>query len=307
MWKWHQTKKMLYFGTRIALKTKNTKYCMMKSFTRLLAILLVMTATQVSAQENYIVTRIKGKVVNYKTGTSLQAGDILQPEDKVTFDTFDSYVISINQNMGRYMIKLHEPPAPESLQLTAVVKDIAIPTKRRSLMAERYKPEQSEVNDLREYFGEERFSVIGDDVEIPIDPASVKIDDNHFLVFYYRVNNNPVSKKIGYDQNTVKIEKDKLLSTSAGVISTDEIPAVSVYLYEPSTRTSDKITSFDLVFVNPDELTKEFQTILPILRKQNMDNNAIKKYLIEYFYDFYGATDSRSIKNFVDKLVDVSK
>ena len=47
-------------------------------------------------------------------------------------------------------------------------------------------------------------------------------------------------------------------------------------------------------------------TIIPILVKQKMGKDEIKKYLIEYFYDFYGATDSRSIKAFVDELVDTA-
>jgi hypothetical protein len=37
-----------------------------------------------------------------------------------------------------------------------------------------------------------------------------------------------------------------------------------------------------------------------------MSKDDIKKYLIEYYYDFYGVTDSKSIKKFVDDLVDGS-
>lgn len=274
----------------------------------LIAIVLIMFGLQTYAQDSYTVTRINGKVINYKTGTELKAGDILQSTDKVTFDSFDSYIISISQNTGRYMMKMHLPPSPETVQqLTVTVKEVAVPTKRRSLMAERYKPEEKEVTDLKGYFGNEKFSVIGDKVLIPVSTGNYQIDENKFIVFYYRVNNNPVSKKLGYEQNALLVEKDKLLATNAGSIASNEIPSVAVYLYEKNTRTSEEITKFDLVFVDQEALTNEFYTILPILRRQKMSNDDIKKYLIEYYFDFYGATDSKSIKQFVDNLVDNAK
>jgi hypothetical protein len=276
----------------------------MKTIVKLVIAILVVSSASLRAQDSYIVTRIKGKVTIEKTGTELKAGDVLQPTDKVKFDTFDSYVISISQNMGRYMIKLHEPPAPETIQLSAYVKDIAIPTKRRSLMTERYRPDETIVSDLRTYFGNDKFTIIGDKVSVPIDPNNYPIDENKFLVFYYRVNNNPVSKKLGYINNNILIEREKLVNTKAGTITQNEIPSVAVYLYERNTRTSEEITKFDLSFVDEETLINEFMTIIPILVKQKMGKDDIKKYLIEYFYDFYGATDSRSIKMFVNDLVD---
>ncbi len=279
----------------------------MKPVIKLVVAMLLAIAINGQAQESFIVTRTNGKVTSDKTGTHLKAGDILQPTDRITFDSFDSYVISIGQNMGRYMIKLHEPPAPETIQqLSALVQDIAVPTKRRSLMAERYRPDETMVSDLRTYFGNDKFTIIGENVSVPINPQAYPIGENKFIVFYYRVNNNPVSKKLGYDSSSILIERDKLMNTSAGVITQNEIPAVAVYLYEMNTKTSEEITRFNLAFVDKETVTNEFMTIIPILVKQKMGKDDIKKYLIEYFYDFYGATDSKSIKAFVDELVDTA-
>jgi len=279
----------------------------MKPVVKLVVAMLLAIAINGQAQESFIVTRTNGKVTSDKTGTHLKAGDILQPTDRITFDSFDSYVISIGQNMGRYMIKLHEPPAPETIQqLSALVQDIAVPTKRRSLMSERYRPDETMVSDLRTYFGNDKFTIIGDNVSVPLNPQAYPIDENKFIVFYYRVNNNPVSKKLGYDSSSILIERDKLMNTSAGVITQNEIPAVAVYLYEKNTKTSEEITRFNLAFVDKETVTNEFMTIIPILVKQKMGKDDIKKYLIEYFYDFYGATDSKSIKAFVDELVDTA-
>lgn len=267
--------------------------------------MLILLAVNASAQENYTVTRVKGGAINSRTGVSVKSGDVLESSDKLTFENFDSYIISINHSMDRYMIRLHEPQSlDEATKYTACVKDIATPTKRRSLMTERYNPNQSTISDLKTYFGGDKFSIIGSDIQIPVDETSYKIDDDKFIVFSYRVNNNPVTKKIGYTNDTLLVEKDKLVVTKSGNITSDEIPSITVYLYEGSTRSAEQITKFDLIFVDQAVLINEFSTILPILRRQNMNNDDIKKYLIEYYYDFYGATDSKTIKEFVDRVVD---
>lgn len=277
----------------------------MRTTRNLLIVALLCVNIHALAQETYTVTRVKGGAVNARTGTSVKTGDVLQSDDKLTFENFDSYLISINQNMGRFMIRLHEPQAlDEASKFTAYVRDIATPTKRRSLMAERYNPNQTTIGDLRAYFGASKFSIIGNTIQIPVDTKTYTINEDKFVVFSYRVNNNPVTKKLGYQNDTLVVEKDKLVVTKSGNITTDEIPSLSVYLYEGSTRSAEQITKIDLMFVEQQVLINEFNTIIPILNRQKMGKDDIKKYLIEYYYDFYGATDSKSIKEFVDRVVD---
>jgi hypothetical protein len=258
------------------------------------------------AQDTYNVTRVNGNVSFVKSGKLIKPGDVLTPTDQVKFENFDAYIISINQKMARFMLKLNPPQANSQKQnqaLTATVKDIALVTKRRSLMSVRFNPNEKEITDLKTYFGTDKFSIIGDNVDVALNSAKYPLSDNKFIVFHYKVNNAPVSKMIGYDQQTIKIEKDKILSTKAGPISGNEIPELAVYLYEKSSRTSEEITKLTLVFVDKEALKNEFKTILPILKRQNMNEEAIKKYLIEYYYDFYGATDSKTIDAFVGDVV----
>lgn len=281
----------------------------MKSITYIL-IFFLMLGLGAQAQDTYNVTRVNGNVTFAKSGKPVKPGDILNPNDQVKFENFDAYVISINQRMARFMLKLNPPQANSSKQspvLTATVKDIALVTKRRSLMSARFNPNEKEVTDLKNYFGADKFSVIGDSVDIALNSSNYPLSENKFVVFHYKVNNSLVSKKIPYDQQTLKIEKDVILSTKAGPINGNEVPELTVYLYEKSTKASEKITNLTLVFVNKETLRNEFKTILPILQRQKMNDEAIKKYLIEYYYDFYGATDSKTIDAFAGEVVKQSK
>jgi hypothetical protein len=277
----------------------------MKPITYILVFLLLL-GLGAQAQDTYNVTRVNGNVTFVKSGKPIKPGDILTPSDQVKFENFDAYVISINQRMARFMLRLNPPQAKSSKQnqvLTATVKDIALVTKRRSLMSARFNPNEKEVTDLKNYFGTDKFSVIGDSVDIALNSTTYPLSDNKFIVFHYKVNDSPVSKMIGYDKQIIKIEKDKILSTKAGSINGNEVPELTVYLYEKSTKASEKITNLTLVFVDKETLRNEFKTILPILKRQKMNDDGIKKYLIEYYYDFYGATDSKTIDAFAGEVV----
>lgn len=265
---------------------------------------LILVGFSTQAQDTYNVTRVNGNVTNVKTGKTIKPGDALKSTDQVKFENFDAYLITINQKMGRYMLKMNPPQPPtKNPKLIATIKDIALVTKRRSLMAARFNPNEKEITDLKSYFGSDKFSIIGNKVDVTLNAAKYPLSDNKFIVFHYKVGDNPVSKMIGYDQQTLKIEKDKILSTKAGPINGSEVPELSVYLYEKSTRSSEEITKLTLVFVDKEALRNEFVTILPILKRQKMNDEAIKKYLIEYYYDFYGATDSKTIDEFAGEVV----
>lgn len=275
----------------------------MKSITVIAAMMLFL-GLGLQAQNVYNVTRVNGKVTNLKTGQDVAAGDILTPDEFLLFESLDSYVIAIGDNMGRFQIKINETQAPDDLQmLTSTVKDAALPTRMRNLMVARFDPSEQEVSDLRQYFGNDKFSVIGDAVTVPLNDQKYPLTDDKFIVFYYRVDNQPVSKKIGHEQHTLLLEKDKLFTSSAGSIDGNEIANLAVYEYENTTKRGNEITRFTLVFVDKQELLNEFNTIIPILKRQKMGDGDIKKYLIEYYYDFYGATDSKTIDSFTEQIV----
>jgi len=269
-------------------------------------VFMIILNTGIKAQDTYNVTRVNGNVTFAKSGKPVKPGDVLNPSDQVKFENFDAYVITINRKMARYMLKVNPPQSnytSKNQALVATVKDIALVTKRRSLMAARFNPNEKEITDLKSYFGTDKFSIIGDRVDIALNASKYPLSENKFIVFHYKVNNNPVSKMIGYDQQTLKIEKDKILLTKAGNINGNEVTDLSVYLYEKSTRNSEELTKLTLVFVDKETLKNEFKTILPILKRQKMNDDAIKKYLIEYYYDFYGATDSKTIDAFAGEVV----
>lgn len=271
---------------------------------KILIVLVISLGFSTHAQDVYHVTRVNGTITNLGTGTNVVAGETLNPDDVLLFESLDSYAIAIGSAMGRFQIKIQEPLLTNEHQtLTSMVKDAALPTKMRNLMLARFNPSETQVSDLRQYFGNDKFSIIGDAVTVPLNQQNYSLSDDKFIVFYYRVDNNPVSKKIGHNEQSLILEKDKLVTSSAGSVEGNEISNLAVYEYQMSSRSSHEITRFTLVFVDKNELINEFNTIIPILKRQKMADDDIKKYLIEYYYDFYGATDSKTIDTFAEQIV----
>jgi len=275
----------------------------MRSLRITLAILLFI-GYSANAQDMYHVTRVNGELTNLSTGKIVEAGDALSSDDLILFESMESYAIAIGSSMGRFQIKIQDHHIDDQKQrLALTAKEAALPTKMRNLMLARFDPNQTEVSDLRQYFGNDKFSIIGDTVNVPLSEQKYPLSDDKFIVFYYKVDNNPVSKKIGHQQQTLVVDRDALVKSSVGAIDGNEITDLAVYEYEMSSRSGNEITRFTLVFVDKDELVNEFNTIIPILKRQRMSDEDIKKYLIEYYYDFYGATDSKTIDSFAEQIV----
>ncbi|HZJ73699.1 MAG TPA: hypothetical protein VFC87_02735 [Perlabentimonas sp.] len=266
--------------------------------------MLLFLSINTYAQDVYNVTRVNGNVTILGSGENVVAGDVLNPDEFLLFENLESYLITIGSDLNRHQIKIQESQLSADTQmLTSTVEQAAKPTRMRSLMLAHFNPAEQEISDLRQYFGNDKFSVIGDAVNVPLNDKKYPLTDDKFIVFYYRVDNSPVSKKIGHNEQTLLVEKDQLFTSSVGSISGNEISNLAVYEYENTTKQGNEITRFTLVFVDKDELVKEFNTIIPILKRQKMEDNEIKKYLIEYYYDFYGATDSKTIDSFAEQIV----
>lgn len=276
----------------------------MKTLRVIVSALLVIITMNGFAQKTYNITRVQGTITNLTQGVKVEAGQAVSSQDHLLFESHNSYAIAIDDATNRYQLKLRQMGS-EGIKpnFTAVADEVAQPTQMRNLMLSRFNPSETDVSDLRQYFGNDRFTIIGNEVNVPLNQESYRLSDDQFIVFYYKVENSTISKKVGFDDQTLLLEKEKLLSSSAGSIEGNEIANLTVYEYQMSSKSSREITRFTLVFVDKDELISEFNTIIPILKRQKMADIAIKKYLIEYYYDFYGATDSKTIDAFAEQIV----
>ena len=99
------------------------------------------------------------------------------------------------------------------------------------------------------------------------------------------------------------LEKEKLLEGKGKKIEGNIINSIEVYQYEKSTEISEKITEFNLQFINKADLQNEFTAILPVLEELKMGQGEKQTYLLDYFGDVYGLTDQNTILKYIEEFL----
>ena len=275
----------------------------MKALFSVLGLFFAMALTAVNAQVFHVV-KVQGTITNLNTGKVIKPGDVVQAKDRIAFESATANMVAIGDNRTKYVIKMAKTDNVDKTSLIALAGQTATAVKSRNAFKTRaFNPDQKEVMDLKQYFGNDRFSIIGNQVNVTLNEKTYPLSPDKFIVFHYKVKDKTVSKKLGFEQQTIKIEADKLKEVKGEVTTADEIEGVMVYQYEMPSKNYVEITSFNLFFVDGTALTAEFNTIIPILRNQKMDDKGIKVYLVDYYVDFYGITDSKALSEFIDGVL----
>lgn len=260
-------------------------------------------STFAQTDDIYNVIKVNGNIFNVTQSQELLQGNSVLPKDQLNFRT-NSFAFVISNTQKKYMLKT---PNIESADKDIFSNaELALsPIRSRGQLSTRGAMGESGVKDFKTYLGIENFNIVGNIIDIKMDTSRYKLSADEYIVFYYTINGNKVSKKIGYDGQVLNIDKEKLIVSKSDTLFSDTIPELSVYTVKQSTGASELVTKIDLCFLNEDVLKQELLAIVPVLKKQNMDQEAIKKYLVQYVFDIYGNVDEDQIGDFVQAAITI--
>jgi hypothetical protein len=270
----------------------------------IIAFLLLFSFVALNAQTPdamYNIIRINGQIYNISTGENLIQGNSLKPKDKLEFYQ-QAFGIVISNNKRKFTLR-----KPYDLggsdDLFALAEMSLNPIQSRGQFSTRGIVGPGGVKDLKSYLSEETFNVIGKEIDIKLDKNLYPLNDDQFIVFHYNINDNKVSKKVGFNKQELNLNRDKLVVSKGDTLFSDTIPNVEVYQYEKSSGDTELITRANITFIDEDMLRKELLAIIPILKKGNSTEEEIREFLFEYFFDLYGNVDETQLNSFILKLV----
>ncbi len=264
---------------------------------------LVLTGLQLSAQIDdniYNVIQINGNIFNVTQSAQLLQGNSFEAGDRLNFNQ-NSFAYVISNYRKKYMLRTPNIESGDA-DIFSNAKLALSPIRSRGQLSTRGAVSETGVKDFKTYLGVENFNIIGDRLEILLDKNRYPLNGEEFIVFYYTINGKKISKKVGFQNQVLKIEKEKLQISKVDTLHADTIPSLSVYKYMQSTGNSELITEINLSFLNPIKLKKELEIINPILKNQNMTSKEIKEYFEQYIIDIYGNIDDNQLSAFIETI-----
>ncbi len=260
-------------------------------------ILVLLFSAPMQDNDVYHIIKIKGKIFNVTTNQLVKPGDKIKASDQLEFSSEDALALVISEQKGKFTLRMPEKDLFGDDELLAMADAAASPIQSRSQLATRTFG-QAGIKDLDEYFGNQYFNVIGNELTIKLNKEQYPLDDNNYFTFDFMTDNDEHSVKVRDDQQQLIINKSDIMEKIPGTPK-DTIHDVAVYKYDLARKSLVNVSNMHLAFVNPQMLKKEFKVIIDMLEKKNMDAKAVNKYLASYFIDVYGKTDIVALNDFI--------
>ncbi len=262
-----------------------------------LIFLLAITAHTTFAQ-NYTVGRVVGQILDEK-GHKLAVGVNLSLGQTLSVDNPAKSKLILIQGKQRFSVQLKAG----AFQLTrALLKPIARTSfaRTRSLSAGTLG-----VSNLSEYFGNDRFEVIGDEIQIKVNPSQYQLSPEKVMVYRFEYAGETIQKQIPNDSaNKIILNKRTIHNHKNTWVEASEIKNPKLFYFDKNKRESRELVSFYLEFLDEAALKEDLRKLVANSAEfQSLKGEALLDELCVFFFDVYGKTDLLHLRNWLQKNV----
>ena len=232
----------------------------------------------VTAQAQWSVISVQGKIL--ADGVVITQSNRLNMEQVISFtEALEAKAILADAEGAMFLLEQAKGSVNGE---NASLGDLIKPYKSYSTRG--FRKAEDRINDLKQYMGNARFTVLGDKIELLLSEEKYPLNNNKFIVFYYEQAGEKLSKKVGFDHQKLIIENNKLLPQG------NEIRNLHIYQYEISTKETNLITKVHLNFANMAKVKGELTVLKTWLTSKGMAATEANEKLTTYFEAVYGRT-----------------
>jgi hypothetical protein len=242
------------------------------------------------AQDNFTVIKVSGNIVIERTGSSLSIGTAFAQNENLLFKIPESRAAVINPRRGRFLL------TSENLAEFRNSKSNFLPSAGK--ISTRSVGTRPKINDLKDQF--EGNYVILNENKIKIDTTFFPMTGKKYFYITYNYKNKIINKKLAFNNDTLLIRKNELLTVDGKEISDPKINQMKLmYLQEGKTYVSTPVCSFTPVFPDFNILTQEIKIIIDQMEMKTYNEklNEVSAFIRE----FYGKVDENSVKTWLNK------
>jgi hypothetical protein len=264
---------------------------------RILTVLWVcFCAFSTFAQEKgiYSVLSVSGKITDRKTNKELTIGDKVNLQTELQFGAFYDKAVLISPSRVKYWLEI-----PESLtgQQLVVASQKALQSVRsksiqmqgtRGGAAVKMASEGVSLQTLKDYFGADTFSIIGNTLKLPVKKEDLS---QYKLVLRYE---NKGVKDI--------LTENFTLNKAALNLGNEQWEIKECFVLLDNGKTLQPVTQIHLFFVDENRLLQEFAAYLSALRVKKSNTPKTQQILRQYCLDIYGNIDQTSLNQVIKRF-----
>lgn len=243
--------------------------------------------------QNYFVVHTDGEILIEKTGESIKPGDKIPEGTFLVFGDKEAKAIVLTRKEGRLLLS-PKSIASKNSKLREEIAKAVYPSRSYASRAVNMgggSLQEVGVSNLSDYFGEGKFAIIGNELEVKLNSEVYPLDKEKVMVLYYQVSNDKkeANKEINtLPENKILLHKDSLYHDVEPALTKDN----SIYYFNKATEEARKLAGFQPVFIDEAKLLKEVKMIYDFMSEKNMaKGEELYDEMMSFVVDLYGKVD----------------
>jgi len=265
---------------------------MKKIFLSFFTGLLFAIFPSISYPQCYTVLSVKGEIISEKTGQPIKELDEICATDKLKFSTKDSKAAVLSPDQGRFIVKFAGKKTENGL-IAFVSSALFAGKERLSTKIMEFDEEAMYLKLFKEEFGNEYFII--NESRIYADTSFYKLSDKNYFSLNYFYNGIDIENKLAFDINCIIINKDVLKD-----VNPEKIETVNLYYNDGISKSSRKLASFRLNFLDGKKIKTELSNFITLLKKAGKEDYYIVEQAQYYIGDLYGSVNYYDLATYLE-------
>jgi hypothetical protein len=224
-------------------------------------LVLILFASNSFGQENFKVIKVNGTIVLKQKNISLETGTVFSEKEDLLFRNEDATAAVINSQRGRMILTNanHDLSAAHSNYLPSMYNLSTRGVNGSNISLEN-------LTDLQDHFSG-KYVVLGKQ-KIIMSSTNFPMNRDNFFFLRYIYKGEVINKKLEYSNDTLIIDKQNLFTVDGKPIPSPDNTSINLFYRKGSD--SYQISTFDLIFPDMNQLTKEIQVILDEIKDKSI-------------------------------------
>jgi len=266
----------------------------MKTLLLIFSIAILNIGFSVKGDDKFSIIKVNGKVLNAKNKRKLNAGDSLNPKDKLVFEDMNASCFIYSKSSGRYMLKAGD-------KLEVDVENALKPVGLRSSITTRGASNLNDnlpITDLYYFFGKNKFMFIDFLTTLKIDTTIFNKGNDRVMVAKYTDDKGVIHNiEIGKAKPSLTVNLKTIFKEldSNGNLKVQRFELVD---YNKMTKDIKHCAFVNPVIVNNNELTESLVFLISALDGVN-EKTMLYDEIYAFVFNEYGEFNPDDLKMFM--------